>query len=168
MRVILVSLSLLPSSKNLQSKSICICLQPSIHIDQGTYTLFNATAHCMAPSPKHRLDKIRAWHRVEREMLRQHESKSFDLLHAFWGTAPGFIGTRIAQRLRIPSLVSLAGGELAACKNANYGAQLFRWSRLLVAPFIKKSHSFNSWVRMACSKSSNSLSIEIENPSPWS
>lgn len=54
----------------------------------------------------------------------------FDVVHAFWANNPGFLATRVARSLRIPSVVSLAGGELIALPEIDYGGQLHLRERL--------------------------------------
>jgi glycosyltransferase involved in cell wall biosynthesis len=50
----------------------------------------------------------------------------FDLLHAYWGIPAGVVGTAVADRLGIPSIVTLDSGELVGIPDIGYGLQL-RW-----------------------------------------
>jgi glycosyltransferase involved in cell wall biosynthesis len=75
-----------------------------------------------------------AWRAIERG-LRDHGP--FDLVHAFWAGLPGLLAGLAGRRRRTPVLVTLAGGELAACPSIGYGAQI-RWtSRTAVAASLR-------------------------------
>lgn len=72
------------------------------------------------------------WRALARHIRREHRRGSFDLIHAFWANEPGYLATRAADELRIPSIVSLAGGELADFADKEYGSQRTRRGRWLV------------------------------------
>ena len=68
---------------------------------------------------------IRAEHRVAR----------FDVIQAIWSGKPGFVAVCAATLLRLPSLVHLAGGELAALPDIGYGGGCRRrgqWREALI------------------------------------
>jgi len=65
------------------------------------------------------------------------ERGPFDVLHAFWAGAPGVLATVSARFLRVPSLVSLGGGELVALPQIGYGMQLSWKGRLQVASTLR-------------------------------
>lgn len=50
----------------------------------------------------------------------------FDVLHAFWAVPTGLLAATAGRILQIPSVVSLAGGELVALPAIDYGSQV-RW-----------------------------------------
>src|SRR5262245_6559726 len=50
-------------------------------------------------------------------------SGPFDLLHAYLGVPAGIVTTRVAQRLGMPVVVTLSGGELVAIDDIGYGSQ---------------------------------------------
>ena len=54
----------------------------------------------------------------------------FDVVHAFWANNPGLLAARAARALGIPTVVSLAGGELARLPDIAYGGQLHLKERL--------------------------------------
>jgi glycosyltransferase involved in cell wall biosynthesis len=96
------------------------------------YHLLGATVHSLAPA--------RAgggWLSVERG-LRDHGP--FDLLHAFWAGLPALFAGVGGRRRRVPVLVTIGGGELAACREIDYGGQI-RWtSRTVVAASLRLAH----------------------------
>ncbi len=63
----------------------------------------------------------------------------FDVVHAFWAAVPGWLATTAARQLKIPSLLSLAGGELVALPDIGYGGQLHWQSRLLTARALRQA-----------------------------
>jgi glycosyltransferase involved in cell wall biosynthesis len=93
------------------------------------YRLLGATVHSLAPA---RAPSV--WWAVERGL---HAHGPFDLVHAFWAGRPGLLAGLGGRRRRTPVLVTLAGGELAACPDIDYGGQL-RWtSRTVVAASLR-------------------------------
>jgi glycosyltransferase involved in cell wall biosynthesis len=63
----------------------------------------------------------------------------FDVVHAFWANNPGYLATRAARTLGIPAVVSLAGGELAALPEIDYGGQLHFRERLKTARALRRA-----------------------------
>jgi glycosyltransferase involved in cell wall biosynthesis len=57
-------------------------------------------------------------------ILREHRTASFDIVHSIWSGACGLVAISAAGLLRIPSLVHIAGGELVAVRDINYGGRL--------------------------------------------
>ena len=105
----------------------------------GRYRLHGATILCTARGRTTLPHRIRAWIAVEREIARAAQSRPFDLLHAFWATAPGLAAVRTADRLGIPSIVSLGGGELAADRTTGYGSGLSPISSRVVRTVLKRA-----------------------------
>ncbi|MFI5120448.1 MAG: glycosyltransferase family 4 protein [Thermoanaerobaculia bacterium] len=63
----------------------------------------------------------------------------FDMVHAFWANNPGFLATRAARALRIPAVVSLAGGELVELPDIRYGGQLRFRERIKIARALRRA-----------------------------
>jgi glycosyltransferase involved in cell wall biosynthesis len=66
-----------------------------------------------------------------------HSQRPFDVLHAFWATESGLLTAIAGKLLRIPTLVSLAGGELVAIPDIAYGDQRIAWERLKVRASLR-------------------------------
>ena len=107
----------------------------------STYNLFGATVHNLAEEQdqsKHRkvyaLERWVLWRKVM-EVTRK--EGPWDLIHAFWGGTSGWLAVMEAHRLDVPSVVSLAGDELVALPDIQYGAQLDWPARWEVAETLK-------------------------------
>lgn len=97
-----------------------------------TYTIRGVTVHCLSERLRRKGGKLPIWFRLNEMVIRDHKQTPYNLIHSFWGTETGYRGSRVARKLGIPSIVSLAGGEFAEEKRAAYGAKLSFTGRLLV------------------------------------
>lgn len=78
---------------------------------------------------------LRRWkmlYRTLKAIKKQHEQHPFDVLHAIWADETGFIANWAGKRLNIPTVVTIAGGELVGFDDIAYGLQNGRISRWLV------------------------------------
>jgi glycosyltransferase involved in cell wall biosynthesis len=73
------------------------------------------------------------WRRTLNAIASEHRQRPFDVLHAFWATESGLLAVIAGRRLRVPVLVSLAGGELVALRDIGYGDQLRASERVKIA-----------------------------------
>lgn len=80
--------------------------------------------------PGHR---ILNWQRGMSAYLSQHK-QPFDLMHALWLGPTSTLAIRAAQRLRIPVVASVLGGEMVALRDIQYGGSL-GWSMRLQARY---------------------------------
>jgi glycosyltransferase involved in cell wall biosynthesis len=65
---------------------------------------------------------LRAMHAIRAE----HRNARFDIVHAIWSGWCGLIAVTSGKLLGIPSMVHIAGGELASIEEIGYGGRL-RW-----------------------------------------
>jgi glycosyltransferase involved in cell wall biosynthesis len=81
----------------------------------------------------------RSWTRVRavRAICAQSRSSAFDLVHAIWSGSSGLVAVSAATLLGIPSLVHVAGGELAALKDIQFGGRLSWRGRLREAVVLR-------------------------------
>jgi glycosyltransferase involved in cell wall biosynthesis len=77
----------------------------------------------------------------------EHRRRRFDVLHAFWATESGFLAAIAGRMLRVPTLVSLAGGELAAIRDIAYGDQRQAWERMKVQASLRLSSAVSAGSR---------------------
>jgi len=68
--------------------------------------------------------------RAIRLIRKMHGVRSFDLIHAIWSGKCGFVAAVAGRLLGIPSLVHVAGGELAAIPDIGYGGARTRIGRV--------------------------------------
>lgn len=64
---------------------------------------------------------LKLWRDFFSEIESEHGSSPFSAIMAIWATESGWLATRAARRLRLPSLVHLAGGELTYIPQIRYG-----------------------------------------------
>lgn len=100
-----------------------------------SYPLLGAMVHNLgAPAWLPRLRMAR-W--LPLLLHRLHQHGPFDVLHAFWATPTGLLAALAGRILRIPSVMSLAGGELVSLPEIDYGSQIHRLDRYKVATALR-------------------------------
>jgi glycosyltransferase involved in cell wall biosynthesis len=62
-----------------------------------------------------------------------------DVVHALWANLPGVVGIALAGRHRVPSVVSVCGGELAAVPSIGYGGGLSGGTRRLALTALRRA-----------------------------
>jgi glycosyltransferase involved in cell wall biosynthesis len=103
----------------------------------GRYTVDGAEVIALGGALSRRAATAELW-RTALDMLgREHRRHPFDVLHAFWATESGLLAAMAGRLLRIPTLVSLAGGELVALRDIGYGDQRIAWERLKVSASLQ-------------------------------
>lgn len=100
-----------------------------------TYPLLGATVHNLGGVRT--VPFLASLHHYRRLVALLEEHGPFDVLHAFWAAPCGTLAVLAGKRLGIPSVVSLAGGELTALPDIDYGLQLFPRARLQVARALR-------------------------------
>jgi glycosyltransferase involved in cell wall biosynthesis len=81
---------------------------------------------------RHGARTLELWRDTLRTLRTEHQRRPFDVLHAFWATESGLIAAVAGRMLGVPTLVSLAGGELVALHDISYGDQRLAWERLKI------------------------------------
>ena len=84
----------------------------------GRWPLVGATVHNAGARPR----RLRA----ATQMLAEHRKARFDIVHAFWAGPSGQAAALFATFARVPMILSLPGGDLAAIPEIGYGGYL-RW-----------------------------------------
>lgn len=90
--------------------------------------LFGGTVHPV-PAEDMRLRHLARW--TIGSMCAEHRNAPFDLVHGLWLFEPGALAVLAARILRIPSIVSIGGAEVAAFPDINYGGLLSRRQRVI-------------------------------------
>lgn len=99
----------------------------------GGYDVFGARVHAVGGGSRRGLGSAETWWRAISALVDEHRRRRFDVLHAFWATESGALAVLAGRALRIPTVVSLAGGELVGLRDVGYGGQLVRSERLKVS-----------------------------------
>lgn len=66
---------------------------------------------------------LRLWFQTYQAVTLQHRKRPVDAIIGVWATESGWLATRIARSLGVPSLVHLAGGELTWIAQIRYGVR---------------------------------------------
>jgi glycosyltransferase involved in cell wall biosynthesis len=90
---------------------------------------------------------LAVWRRTLEVLRAEHRRRSFDILHAFWATESGLLTAMAGRILRIPTLVSLAGGELVALPDIGYGDQRVAWERLKIRASLRLASAVSAGSR---------------------
>lgn len=96
---------------------------------RGQYAVDGATVHAMGGALAGGGRRVPFLLRAIAALVRE---GGFDAIHGMWADEPGFVAATAARLLRVPSVVSLLGGELVGLPDIGYGSQLSRINRLLV------------------------------------
>lgn len=99
----------------------------------SSYDLFGARVSAMGGGSRRGLSSAEVWRRALLALVDAHRRRRFDVLHAFWATESGALAVLAGRALRIPTVVSLAGGELVGLRDVGYGGQLVRSERLKIS-----------------------------------
>ncbi len=105
----------------------------------GEYRVHGVRVRCTGATHMTPRKKLNAWNQVRQLIAADHRTQPFDIVHAFWGTLPGYIGTLTGKQIGVPSIVSLAGGELARYPEQGYGSQLSLRNKWLVRRALAKA-----------------------------
>jgi glycosyltransferase involved in cell wall biosynthesis len=66
---------------------------------------------------------LRLWRETLRHINAVHRRRQFDVIIGIWATESGWLATKAAHSLGVPSLVHLAGGELVWLPQIGYGTR---------------------------------------------
>ena len=103
----------------------------------GRYAIEGAQVIAIGGAEARRGAALGVWRKTMGLLIQEHRRKRFDVLHAFWATESGFLTAIAGRLLRVPTLVSLAGGELVALPAISYGDQRMPWERLKIRASLR-------------------------------
>lgn len=104
------------------------------------FALLGATIHNVGYGTEKRRTRqviVRTLQQLRKEHARGH----FDILHGLWAGESGFIAALAGRLWRLPSVVTVAGGELVALPEIGYGGQLRRNSQFLIDKALRMAHA---------------------------
>jgi glycosyltransferase involved in cell wall biosynthesis len=86
------------------------------------FSVHGATVHKLGLDPVQTpgLGLLKSFQRLS---VAYNQYEAFDVIHGFWVSMPGLLAALIAKKVRIPSVLSIAGGELSALPEIGYGGQ---------------------------------------------
>jgi glycosyltransferase involved in cell wall biosynthesis len=97
---------------------------------RGPYEVFGAQVTALGGAEATGGPSAGLWQRTASAVVAEHRRRPFDVLHAFWAGEPGFVTALLGRGLRIPTVVSIAGGELARLRDIGYGGRLRQLERV--------------------------------------
>ena len=96
------------------------------------YSVYNATVHSIGGRNRGKAYAPRLWSDTLAAIRAEHRRARFDVLHAFWANEPGAITMVAGRALKIPIIVSVAGGELVGLRQIDYGGQMHLIERTMI------------------------------------
>jgi glycosyltransferase involved in cell wall biosynthesis len=78
---------------------------------------------------------LKLWYETLRHMKAVHRRRQFDAIIGIWATESGWLATKAAHSLGVPSIVHLAGGELVWLPQIGYGTR----RKSLPATFVRSA-----------------------------
>jgi glycosyltransferase involved in cell wall biosynthesis len=98
------------------------------------YELLGATIVNVPPEARgpHRLARM-----IARAVRAVGSAGPPDIVHGLWASVSGLSAVLAARRYRVPSLVHVAGGELLALRELDYGGALGRGGRLITSTTLR-------------------------------
>ncbi|MBI3762495.1 MAG: glycosyltransferase [Chloroflexi bacterium] len=137
----------------------CLAAHAEIHIFAlryphrvDRYQVYGATVHSLNGVGAGGARSPLLWSRAAREIATEHQRGAFDVLHAFWAYEPGPIAVWAGRSLRVPVVISLAGGELAGLPDIGYGLQLWPHRRALVRWALQRAVAVTAGSRYLMSR----------------
>ena len=103
----------------------------------GRYRIDGAEVLALGGATRRAVGSLSLWQHALGVLRREHRARRFDVLHAFWATESGLLAALAGRLLRVPTLVSLAGGELVSLPAIGYGDQRRAWERLKVRASLR-------------------------------
>jgi glycosyltransferase involved in cell wall biosynthesis len=97
---------------------------------RGSYGVFGAKVTALGGGNATGGRSAGLWQGAASALVAEHRRRRFDVLHAFWAGEPGFVTALMGRVLGIPTVVSIAGGELAHLRDIGYGGLLRRLERV--------------------------------------
>lgn len=94
------------------------------------YELFGARVTALGGGEARGRGSAGLWGRATMALAAEHRRRPFDVLHAFWAGETGGLTALVGRALAIPTVVSLAGGELVGLRDIGYGGLLRRAERV--------------------------------------
>lgn len=106
---------------------------------QPDYLLEGATVTALGAGQTRGTGRLALWMRALARLREMHHQRPFHVLHAMWADETGLIAGWAGRLLGIPSVTSIAGGELVGFRDIGYGLQRSAFSRWIVREALEKA-----------------------------
>lgn len=90
-----------------------------------------------------------AW-RALKTIRAEHRKAGFQIIHSIWAGKTGALAVSVGKLLGVPSVVHVAGGELVALSDINYGGCLSWRGRMLQSGVLKHATQVTAPSTMIC------------------
>lgn len=121
---------------------------------KAEYEVYRARVSALDGREKHGLAGIALRAQALNWVRQEHRTHPFDVLHAFFADEAGLVAALAGRMLKVPAVVSLAGGELVGLRDIGYGGQLTRTARAanrfalsLASRVTAGSRVYETWTR---------------------
>ncbi len=84
------------------------------------YQLLGATIHNVGYREGPNRNRFQIFPAI-RAVIKEHKKQKFDILHGLWANQSGLVTVLAGKWCRIPTVITVAGGELAAVQEIGYG-----------------------------------------------
>jgi glycosyltransferase involved in cell wall biosynthesis len=133
---------------------------------QSRYAIDGAEVIALGGAVRRGASTVNLWRQALALVGVEHRGRPFDVLHAFWATESGLLASLAGRLLGIPTLVSLAGGELVALHDIGYGDQRLAWERVKVRASLRLSSAVTVGSRTLLSLASQHVSAHRLHRAP--
>jgi glycosyltransferase involved in cell wall biosynthesis len=100
---------------------------------RSRYELYGAQVHSIGAGSARRVRRLPMLVRTVMAIAAEHRRGRFDLLVGLWIDEPGFVTVASGRLLRVPTSITVCGGELVAFPDLGYGGGLTRSNAAMAA-----------------------------------
>jgi glycosyltransferase involved in cell wall biosynthesis len=115
---------------------------------RGRYLVHGATVESLGAGERRGLGRVPMLWQALAAIRRETGRARFDVLHALWAHEPGLLVALAGAHLRVPTVVSVLGGELAALADIGYGGGLSAANRNMTAFALARADAVTAGSRL--------------------
>jgi glycosyltransferase involved in cell wall biosynthesis len=75
---------------------------------------------------------------IGKKLIQMHFKKKYSLVHAFWAYPAGLLALFLGKLLRLKTIITFMGGEVANIPSINYGLYQYKFKKLIIQLIAKK------------------------------
>ena len=114
--------------------------------NRGQFGTKFAQIHCIGGGNARRMQRLPMFGRTLQALINEHRRGRFDVLHGLGIDECGSVVVAAGRMTRVPTLISVMGGELVAYQDLHYGSGLTRSNTILARLALRGAHR----VTVAC------------------